>query len=170
MTGLIGVIWGLAGVVLLIGLPLFQLSHFALEIFSFDLQWFHWLALIGMLIFMMYSEGYKGFQKSLSPRVAARAKFLYHHPTILRVVLAPLFCMGYFDIIRRRQIALFILTLGIVIIVFVVRMLEQPWKGIVDAGVVVGLSWGLISIMIFTLQAFTSPTFAYSPEVPENIA
>lgn len=168
MAGLIGVVWGLAGVVLMIGVPLFRLSHFALEIFNFQLRWYHWLSLGVVLIFMLYSEGYKGFQLSFSPRVAARAKYLYHHPTALRIVFAPLFCMGYFDIIRRQQIALFILTLGIVILVLLVRLLAQPWKGIVDAGVVVGLSWGLISLLIFTFQAFTSPAFAHSADMPES--
>ncbi len=168
MAGLIGAVWGFLGVVLLIVLPVFRLASFALEIFSFQLRWYHWLCLAAMLIFMMYSEGYKGFQLAFAPRVAARIKYLYHHPTALRVILAPLFCMGYFDIIKRRQIAIFILTIGIVILILLVRLLDQPWKGIVDAGVVAGLSWGLTSLLIFTFQAFTSPSFTYSPEMPES--
>jgi len=45
---------------------------------------------------MLYSEGYKGFQKGYSPRVAARGHYLRDHSTLLRAILAPLFCMGFF--------------------------------------------------------------------------
>jgi hypothetical protein len=48
-----------------------------------------------------------------------------------------------------------------------VRLLPQPWRGIVDAGVVVGLTWGTISLVVFCIQALTAPTFAISPEVVE---
>ena len=50
--------------------------------------------------------------------------------------------------------------------VLVIPYLAQPWRGIVDAGVVVGLLWGLITIVVFAFQAFTSDDFSYSPEVP----
>ena len=55
----------------------------------------------------------------------------------------------------------------IVSLVIAVRWLEQPWRGIVDAGVVVGLSWGLVSMAAFTLRALTDPGYPYGPEVPE---
>ena len=51
--------------------------------------------------------------------------------------------MGFFHIQRRRQIAIVVLTSGIVLIIALMRFVEQPWKGIVDAGVVVGLTWGM---------------------------
>jgi hypothetical protein len=54
------------------------------------------------------------------------------------------------------------------VLIILVRFLAQPWRGIVDAGVVVGLAWGLISLAIFTLQAFISKGFAYPPDVPEQ--
>ena len=55
----------------------------------------------------------------------------------------------------------------IVLFILVLPYLAQPWRGIVDAGVVVGLLWGLITIVAFAFQAFTSDDFSYSPEVPE---
>jgi hypothetical protein len=56
---------------------------------------------------------------------------------------------------------------GIIILVLVVRLLSPPWRGIVDLGVVIGLTWGFISLLIFNLLAFTEK-FQYSPEVPEG--
>jgi len=33
-----------------------------------------------------------------------------------------------------------------------VRRLAQPWRGIIDAGVVVGLAWGVGSVVYYALR------------------
>lgn len=76
--------------------------------------------------------------------------------------------MGYFYATRRRKITSISVTIGIIVLVILVRLLPQPWRGIIDGGVVVGLAWGLISLFLFSVKAFTSASFNYSPEVPEN--
>jgi hypothetical protein len=170
MAGLIGVIWGFIGVVGFIGYSALRLSHLAMDAFAYTLLWHHWLALIGFVVFMAYSEGYRGFQQAFSPRTVARTIYLYHHPTALRVLLAPLFCMGYFHIIKRRQIIIVGLTVFIIVLIILVRLLSQPWRGIVDAGVVVGLTWGLVSLLLFAVkELMTSETFPHSPDVPEEV-
>ena len=117
---------------------------------------------------MAWSEGYRGFQQSFSPRIVARARYLIAHPRPAHVLLAPLFCMGYFRTTRRRMISVYALTVFIVLLIIAVRWLPQPWRGIVDAGVVVGLTWGLISMGAFTLKALTANDYPYAPEVPEG--
>jgi hypothetical protein len=57
-------------------------------------------------------------------------------------------------------------TAGIIVLIILVRLLPQPWRGMVDAGVVVGLAWGMISLILFGLQALGGERFDYSPEVP----
>ncbi len=167
MLGRLGAVWGIGGVVLLLGYSIARLSSITLEAFHYEFSWYHWLALGLNVIYMAYSEGYYGFQRSFAPRVAARAKYLATHPSLLYALLAPVFCMGYFYIRRPRQIFIFALTTMVVLFVLVLPYLAQPWRGIVDAGVVAGLLWGLITVVIFTFQAFTSDDFSYSPEVPE---
>lgn len=105
-----------------------------------------YLATVG---FFAFAEGYRGFQKAFSPRAAARAVWLDREgaPTWLRV-LAPLFCMALVHATRRRLVANWILVTGIVAIIVLVRMLPQPWRAIVDGGVVVGLSWGVLSLLV----------------------
>jgi hypothetical protein len=164
---LIGAIWGIGGIVLVFAVAIYRLANRAVQIFSYDLEWYHWAALVISIVLTAYAEGYRGFQKRFSPRTAARARYLRDHPTLLRVVAAPLFCFGYFQATRRRKIGAWGLTIGIVLLVGLVRLLPQPWRGIVDAGVVVGLTWGTISLVVFTIQALTAPTFAVSPEVGE---
>jgi len=166
VTGYIAALWGLTGISLLLGSAIYRLGEMALELTGQSLTLVQWLALIACLLFMGFAEGYRGFQQAFSPRVAARIRYLSDNVTPLRFVLAPLFCMGFFHIQRRRQIVTVCLTLGIIVLVQLVGMLVQPWRGIVDAGVVLGLAWGLVSLWIFTAQAFFSRGFNHSPELP----
>lgn len=166
--GTIGAIWGIVGVSLLIGSAVYRLTPLAVSAFSFAFTWYHWLFLGFIIFFMAYAEGYRGFQQRFSPRVAARARYLKKHPKTLHVLLGPFFCMGYFHATRRRKTTSISLTLGIIVLVLLIRLLPQPWRGIIDAGVVLGLIWGLVSLLVFTIFAFISEEFTYSPEVPEE--
>ncbi|WP_292955069.1 MULTISPECIES: hypothetical protein [unclassified Neptuniibacter] len=166
MLGYIAALWGITGISLLLGSAIYRLSTIGLETFSYPLDWYHWLALAVSIAFMGFAEGYRGFQQAWSPRVAARLLYLSQNASPLRVVLAPLFCMGFFSIVRKRMIVTYCLTLGIIGMVLLVHQLEQPWRGIVDLGVVTGLAWGLTSLLLFSLQAFFGNKFDHSPEMP----
>lgn len=163
-----GALWGITGVILLLGSAVCRLVPLAIAAFSTHFSWFHWLAWGASILFMAYSEGYKGFLLHFSPRVVARALYLCEHPRTLHILFAPLFCMGYFHATRRRKIVSFTLTLGIIALILAVHRLAQPWRGIIDAGVVIGLVWGIISIFWFTCRAISGNSFDYSPEVPEQ--
>ena len=166
MLGYFAVVWGFVGIALVFGNAIVRLGTIGLDTFLFSLSWYHWVALAVSVLFMGFAEGYKGFQRGYSPRVAARLLFLRDNVTPVRFVLAPLFCMGFFDIKRKRMIVSYCLLLGILMLVQLVHMLEQPWRGIVDLGVVVGLTWGSTSIVLFTLKAFFTDGFEHSPEMP----
>jgi hypothetical protein len=166
--GMLGSLWGLAGVTLLLGSAVYRLTPLAVEALTYDMLWYHWAFLAFVLVFMAYAEGYRAFQQGFSPRVAARARYLRTHRNMLHLLLAPLFCMGYFHAPKRRRVTSISVTVGIIALVILVRLLPQPWRGIVDAGVVVGLAWGLISLLIFAVQAFRVREFPYPPEVPEE--
>jgi hypothetical protein len=83
------------------------------------------------------------------------------------VLLAPLFCMGYIYATRRRQILSIALTTMIICFVLIARSIPQPWRGILDAGVVVGLSLGVLSIAYFLIISSNDPArLTISAEVP----
>lgn len=167
MLGWIGALWGLAGVMALLGCAIYRLTPIAMEALRMDLSTTQWVVLIIWTVFMLVAEGYRGFQKKFSPRTAARIRHLRDHPKPLHVVLAPLFCMGYFHARRKTRIIAFALTFGIILLVVLVRVLfEQPWRGIIDAGVVLGLTYGAISLLLFTIKALGKDPFPHSPEVP----
>lgn len=164
--GRIGAIWGFGGVFTLLGFAIYRLGARALEIAGVSLSPAQWIFLVVFALFMLVAEGYRGFQKKFSPRTAARVRYLYDHPRPSHVALAPFFCMGYFHATRRTRIASISLTVGIVLLVLLVRLLPNPWRGIVDFGVVLGLSYGLVSFIAFTILAFSQRGLRHSPEVP----
>ncbi len=166
--GTMGALWGLAGVFLLLISAVYRLTPLAVDAFSYPFFWYHWFSLAALIGGMAYAEGYRGFQQGFSPRVAARARYLLNHPRPVRSLFAPFFCMGYFHATRRRQIVSLSLTAGIVALIVAVRYVAQPWRGIIDAGVVIGLAWGIVSLVVFSVQALSSAPFPYSPEVPEH--
>ncbi len=167
MLGLAGAIWGVTGLSLLLAWALTRLAPYMVEIFELELLWYHWFLLVLNVFFMAYMEGYKGFQKSAAPNVAARVRHLYLNPNLLHVVLSPLFCGSYFHATRARIKSRYILTVMIVLLIIGVGYLEQPWRGIVDAGVLVGLAWGMFSIIYFSIKALLVAEFDYSPQLPE---
>lgn len=163
--GLLASIWGIGGFFILLTVAIIKLSAISLDALAQNLTLWHWVALIANCLFMAYSEGYKGFQKSYSPRLAARARYLSSHASLLQLILAPLFCMGFFNAPKRRIISSVLLTIMIIVFVLTFRLLPQPWRGILDAGVVIGLSWGLLATALFCIQAFFSSSFDIDPEV-----
>lgn len=164
--GIIGAIWAVLGVSVLLLNAILRLAPRAMEALGMDLNFMHWALMIGFLIFMIYAEGYKGFQKKFSPRTAARVKYLKENPTLLRVILAPVFAMGFFQANKKTRIVAWILPVMIIILICVISQISQPVRGLIDVGVVVGLSYGLISFWLFCLQAFTNKSFNRSPEMP----
>jgi hypothetical protein len=154
---------------LLLTFAVVRLSPMALELQVLDLQQIHWFALAVSVLYMAYAEGYKGFHLGFAPRVVARASYLQAHPRRLHVLLAPVFCMGYIHATRRRKLLSFGLTGMIVCFVLIVRLLPQPWRGIVDAGVITGLVLGMGSIVYFLQQRLRFPEHVgVSADTPEG--
>ncbi len=158
--------WGVVGVMGIVLFAVVRLVPYVIDALVIGLAAWQWLLLLISVVFMAWSEGYKGFQLKFSPRVAARALHLYRHSTSWQTrLLAPLFCIGYFGASRRVLIGAWVGTTGIVLLVLLVHQLEQPWRGILDAGVVAGLSWGLISLVVMVVATFSTGTVLTSPEL-----
>jgi len=93
---------------------------------------------------------------------------LMQNPEVVSVIFAPLFCMGYFHAPVKRQLITISVTIGIIMLVLQIRFLQQPWRGIIDAGVVLGLVWGLVTLCFFSYQAIKLKQFDYPHEVPDK--
>lgn len=149
-----GVIWGVGGIAAVLVYAASSLGRYTLQAIDGGLTPPEWLALAGVSVFMAWAEGYRGFQRRFSPRVAARALHLYQAPGAWRLLLAPLFCTGYFGATRRLRLTVWIGTALIVGAVLLFNRVPQPWRGILDSGVLVGLCWGTVSLLASTWTAF----------------
>ena len=167
--GLIAV-WGVGGVLLLLSQALWRLTPLALEALRSELAVWQWVVTAVWIVAMAHAEGYRGFHRRFSPRLVARAQHLAEHPTALRVALAPAYCMSLFGASRRGMLVARLLLGGIIVLVIMVRMLEQPWRGIIDAGVVVGLAIGTLSILYYSARAAAGREPAVPPDLPEDEA
>lgn len=160
-------LWGVGGVTALLASAIWRLTPLAVEpIRAGSLQAWHWPVMVVWIGFMAWAEGYRGFQTKFSPRTAARALHLGRHPTPLRAALAPLFCMGFFGATRKVRITAWSVTTMVICLVLLVGALDQPWRGIVDAGVVIGLLWGVLSLLAFFVRGLVTGELPVDPELP----
>lgn len=164
----IGAVWGVAGIAAVLVYAAASLGAHALQAVAAGLGPLEWTVLTVNTAFMAWAEGYRGFQCRFSPRVAARALDLYERPTVLRVLLAPLFCVGYFGATRRLQRTVCIGTGLILLAVLLFNRLDQPWRGILDAGVMVGLMWGTLSLLWASWATFRERRALVGAEVPAS--
>ncbi|KAL3795371.1 hypothetical protein HJC23_009544 [Cyclotella cryptica] len=122
-------------------------------------------------LWFAYVEGYKGFQLKFSPLVVARSFTLNPSSSSpIHLILAPLYSMGLFHATKKRMIVSWSVSLGVAAIVAAVKRLPYPWRNIVDAGVVVGLSWGTISMLggyVISLVTGIAP-IDVDPALPQN--
>ncbi len=169
VSGFVGALWGAGGLSLVLLDAINRLSGIAIQALDDGLNGVQWIVLVMVVLAMAYAEGYRGFQKSFSPRSAARTYYLYRNPQLLAVILAPLFVMGFFRATRGPLLFAWVGTALIVMLIVALQMSAQPWRGIVDAGVVVGLSWGLASFLIQLVRVFRSGEYLVSPEVPDGV-
>lgn len=164
---LISAVWGVLGVAAVLLFAIVRLAPIAAQAIADGLTALQWALLVANVGLMAWYEGYVGFQQRFSPRVAARTLYLYRNSMPDGILLlAPLFCCGYFRATRRVRVAVWSGTCGIIVVVQAVHLLSQPWRGILDAGVVVGLCWGLISLIFNVYRAFTAANFDHSAEMP----
>ncbi len=161
-------LWAVASVVVFLLHAVYRLAPLTMEALEGGLSTFQWVVMVTWVVVNAHAEGYRGFHRRFSPRVVARAMHLAEHPTPLRVILAPFYCMSYFGASRRGMIVSRCVTAGIVLIVVVVRQVSQPWRGIIDAGVVVGLSIGVLSLLYYAGRAVGGRPADFDPDLPEH--
>lgn len=141
--------WGVGGIVLLLGFAIYRLLPHALESLHYGLAWWQWLMVGVWCIFMVVSEGYDGFQKRLVPRIYERAQKLRMQGGVIERIFAPLYCLNYFNAEVRRMAVAYLALVLIIGAVIIVHTIEQPWRGMIDWGVIAGLGYGLIALVLF---------------------
>lgn len=159
------IVWACGGVTVMFLQAIMRLYPRAWEALH-GLSAYHavWYAVI--VVGLLYTEGYKAFHVQFMPRLVARALHLAKSPTWGRVILAPFFVMALFATTRKRLIVSWAVTIGVVFLIIIVQRLPDPWRGMVDAGVVLSLGWGIVRMgQLLALAALGSRPH-YDPELP----
>lgn len=154
--GLLAASWGVFGVLLLLGQAIWRLGDRALAAWSYDLSPLQLALSAAWAAFSLYYEGYRAFQRRFSPRVVARALVVGRELKPLHVALAPAFCMSFFHSTKRGMLVAWSMVVMIVGLVLIVSRLSQPWRGIIDGGVVLALLWGAAAIVVYFVKAVSS--------------
>lgn len=170
VAGIIAAAWAIVGWSAVLLIAISRLGAITVQGFAVEWSAWHWVVFVGNALFMAYAEGYRGFELKFSPRAAARVLWLLRHADWRLAALAPLFLIGYFAAERRIVRLTWAGTAVIIGLVVVFHRLPQPWRGILDAGVVIGLSWGLVSFWRLTWHALRSGQYPVSPAVPGGTA
>jgi hypothetical protein len=147
LAGVLGAVWGVGGVAALLVYAVAKLAGYVAAAVATGLAPLEWALLAANVAFMVWAEGVRGFQQRFAPRVAARALALLERPDPLAVLLAPFYCVGYFRAVPGLRRMAWLGTLLIVAAVLAVQQVGQPWRGILDAGVVAGLTWGTVAVL-----------------------
>jgi hypothetical protein len=166
LAGVLGAVWGIAGIAGLLGYAIVRLAGHVVGGIAVGMGPLEWGLLAGNVAFMTWAEGIRGFQRRFAPRVAARALVLLERPEPWAVLLAPFFCVGYFRANPGLQRMAWVGTLLIVLAVLAVQQVGQPWRGILDAGVVAGLSWGTVAVLVQGVQVLRQRRATVAPEIP----
>ena len=159
--------WGILQVVAILGNALKRLIPIALQPFQRqDLLPYQWITLISWALFMVYTEGYKAFHLKFSPLVVKRAFRIVDNTSFMNIVLSGPFSMGLFGATKKRMIISWSISLGVLLLVKLVKELPYPWRSVVDAGVVAGLGVGTLSIIFHTLKVFFTKKL---PDIDDEI-
>ena len=148
--------WSVLQVVLVIGNAVRRLVPIALQPFAQkDLVPYQWGLYGAWVLYMIYTEGYQAFQLKFSPLLVKRAYLLNDNLTFMRVLLAGPYSMGLFGATKKRMIVSWAVSTGVFALVAIVKRLPYPWRSIIDAGVVAGLTYGtLATVAIFIRGLF----------------
>lgn len=161
--------WGTGGVLYILAKAIKRVLPIALEPFkegAIAMSQFELGAYVLTCLWFAYVEGYKGFQQKFSPLVVKRSFTLIpgrNGTKWWHYVLAPFYSMGLVHATKKRSIVSWSVTIGVTLIVAAVKKLPYPWRNIIDAGVVVGLTWGSLSILLLYIKSWVTG------QVPENV-
>lgn len=149
-------IYSIGGVIAIFSSAIYRLYPHVHESFSYEFSALNWFVLIVYLIIMIVGKGYFALHRSFVPRVIDRSEFLINNGNLLDKLLAPLYCMGFFKAPKKRMIISYLMISIIISFIVSASKISQPWRGIIDSGVIIGLSLGIFSLLLLGFKKLRS--------------
>jgi len=142
------IIYSIGGVILIFSSAIFRLLPHVLEGFTYQFSNLQWIVLIFYLLIMIVGKGFFALHRGFVPRVIKRSDQIVENGKLIDRILAPLYCMGFFNAPMKRMLISYVMIFFIVSFIVNASRISQPWRGIIDLGVIVGLSLGIISLIL----------------------
>mmetsp|Transcript_67868 Transcript_67868/g.150333 ORF Transcript_67868/g.150333 Transcript_67868/m.150333 type:complete len:208 (+) Transcript_67868:2-625(+) len=154
-AALVAQIWGVGFWVALFGQSIFALSPRAVApLQRQDLSPGQWFIYIVTCLALLVGEGMGAFQRGFSPLLVERSRCLGPSSPWHELVLSPFFVAGLFAGTPRRLLKSWLLMVILIPgLALTVSRLSYPWRESVDAGVVLGLSWGTGVVLVYSFRA-----------------
>ncbi|MBT3756892.1 MAG: hypothetical protein HOK80_08665 [Candidatus Cloacimonetes bacterium] len=141
-------IYSIGGVIAIFSSAIYRLYPHVKESMSLEFSALNWTVLAAYLIVMIVGKGYFALHRGFVPRVIVRSEQIISNGNLIDKLLAPLYCMGFFKAPKKRMIISYLMILFIISFLVSASKIVQPWRGIIDLGVIVGLSLGIISLLL----------------------
>ena len=161
--------WAVTGVAVPLVEAVYRLGARTMAAIRSGLTATQWGLFALTVLLFAYAEGYRALQQRFAPRVVSRALALRHTDNVLWRILAPLYAMSLVGA-DRRHLARAWASVGLIVAaILVMREIPQPWRGMVDGGVAVALTWGLLALGTeWTGQSRSPKTAIMAPERATN--
>eukprot|EP00929_Paragymnodinium_shiwhaense_P016252 TRINITY_DN124507_c0_g1_i1.p1 TRINITY_DN124507_c0_g1~~TRINITY_DN124507_c0_g1_i1.p1 ORF type:complete len:200 (+),score=27.67 TRINITY_DN124507_c0_g1_i1:78-677(+) len=133
-----------------------------------DLTPMQWFWYVFWCIGLLLGEGMGAFQKSFSPILIRRTRELTSSSSMCELILSPFFVAGLMTARPSRLLKSWILMAVLIPgLALTVPHLHYPYRECIDAGVVLGLSWGTgVVIVLAARAAFRGEWPKKDPELP----
>ena len=97
----------------------------------------------------LYSESYKGFHLKFNQTYLTRSQRL---PNLYKLpLLNILYSGGWVSSSKKRKMTSWGITFGVAVLIAVSKRLSPLWRGVLDVGVVAGLSGAVVSLWMLWL-------------------
>lgn len=149
-------IYSIGGVIAIFSSAIYRLYPHVHESFSYEFSISNWIVLSVYLIVMIVGKGYFALHRGFVPRVINRSEQLIENGKLIDRLLAPLYCMGFFKAPKKRMLISYVMILLIVSFIVSASKISQPWRGIIDIGVIIGLSLGILSLLFLGIKKLIS--------------
>lgn len=149
--------WAVIGVSILFATASYRLGERGVSVIRGGLGGWEWMALAGLTLVFVYGEGFLALDRKWVPGLMRRARELKDERSFLLRLFAPLYGLSLIGAPPARLLLSWLGTLAIVGAVLIIRLLPDPWRGIVDFAVAAALAWGLVAILR-RLPAAWAPT------------
>lgn len=139
--------WAVIGVSALFATASYRLGERGVAVIRDGLGGWEWMALAGLTLVFVYGEGFLALDRKWVPGLMRRARELEDERSLVLRLLAPLYGLSLIGAPPAKLLPSWLGTLAIVGAILVIRVLPDPWRGIIDFAVAAALAWGLVAIL-----------------------